>query len=293
MMGRWPRATRIATLLLAAVLTGCAPGTTGYAPSGAGDDPGARLRERAEAEYQAGLAHERAGDWRAALRSYEQAKLWDPDSRPELRASVAHARAMVEARGPAAPALTPTFRPGERPGSSLAPTGNADNRNLGFAPTPTRPIPPVGYRAFRSAALPYVIAYPVGWSAAASNNSGESHGDDFQGTIGGRGAARVTVASIALPAGETAGTFIAREVGTLQGAMGFRALSPRPVGGMTAAVVAHAAPRTDEGVIAVWAICAEGDTGWRISLLVGQDNLADALVIFDAMLASFAPEDGQ
>ena len=282
-----------AVCLLAFLLVGCAPGRSAYTPVAAGVDPYARLRERAEEYYQVGLAYERAADWRRTVQSYEQAILWDPDNRANVRAKLAHAREMVAALDPAVPIATPTFRPAGRAGATPVVQAGAiptvvPTRTPTRAPSPTPTAPKAGYRAFRSEDLPYGIAYPIDWVARAGvAGQAEKRVDVFAGPLAGRMGASVLVTGVALSRAISAEQFYLQVVESLRTETGFRELAPRSVGGTVAYIVTYTTVEGGKSYATTHAVLLNGRMGWLITLLATPDTQANARAVFDTMLATF------
>jgi len=298
----WPL---LALLVLALPLGGCAPALVGaqrYTPADAGVDPYAKLRQKAEELYQAGQAQERAGDWRKALRSYEQARLWDPDNRQDILDGMAHAREEVAALAYAAPPPTATFQAPASRGGAAGPSPTAPGARPGTTP-PAQPAPTptpgaagdaraqAGYRTYHSKIYPYTIAYPVDWRAQGdAAQAGGVHEDVFSAPQSKTAEASVIVMAIAVPREITLDRFYAAVAGELEDQPGFRELAPRSVDGVQAYAVAHRLSIGGKDYPVTEVIFVKNGFGWMLLLAAAPDLSAPVLQTFDAMLESFRSE---
>lgn len=288
-------------LVVALLLAGCATGKPSYMPVKSGVDPYSGLRERAEEYYQSGLSYERAADWRNALRSYEQAMVWDPDGRTNIRARVDYAREMVGTLDPNAAAPTPTFRSVQRAGGSVnqspASPAVAPARTPTATPTATvtRRASPTsvraGYRSYQSKGLRYTISFPASWTVKeGAISDDETRSDTFTGTVAGSGVASVVVTATTLPRELSSEQYYLQIVGELRQEQGFLELPSRQIAATTAYLVTHSSTSGGKTYSATHAILAVGKVGWLITLIAEPTSVADARAIFDVVLGSFAPE---
>lgn len=300
------RAARLLALLLILQLplslAACAPGALGgprYLPANADIDPYANMRRKTEELYQAGLGQERRHDWRQALQSYEQAHLWDPDSRADIVDALDRARQETRALTLAAPSPTATLLPvppkgGTAPTAvvgSLGPTPGTGS--VGPAPTAVPATPAVaqaGYRTFRSTVYPYTISYPSAWTAKGDTSGiAREHVDMFR-MPSGTTEAFVMVQAQPLRIDVTLDqylTLVENQLVTDAGAS-LLDVQSRKVGGIFAYVLSYRLQSNGAYLAVRHTLFLDGTRGWSVILIATPGTTPDLLKVFDAMLESFA-----
>lgn len=265
-----PTLLTIALLLVPLALGGCASGGMWgprYTPANAAIDPYATMRGRAEELYQEGLARERRKEWREAARSYEQARLWDPDNRTDIATSLVRARA---ASGQAVLAATP-------PALAVSP---------GTLPTPTGTVPS-GYRLFRSKVAPYTIAYPADWTPKpGSPEQGREAADLFVAPAG-RAQAAVTITTQALRNDVTLDQYCLLTAKQLEDAgASIIERESRSLDGRLACALSYRLRSGADYLAVRHLLFIDGNRGWGVLLMATPGTTPELLKIYDAMVGS-------
>jgi hypothetical protein len=285
-------------LLLPLSLVACAAGGPSYIPANADIDPYANMRRKAEELYQAGLTQERRKEWRKALQSYEQARLWDPDNRTDISDALNHARQESRAVAFTAPAPTATLQPVPPKGGVAAPTATGP---LGPTPSvvPGRPLPTptptavvasrAGYRSFRSTVYPYTVSYPSSWTVKGdTSGKGQEHVDMFLAPSG-TAEALVLIQAQQLRRDITLDQYLALIENQLVEEAGgtVQDIQTRKVNGAFAYVLAYRL-QSDGTYLAIrHALFLDGNRGWSIMLMATPGTTPDLVKVFDAMLETF------
>lgn len=297
MPGRRARKPLIEFLTLLALfplLAGCASGFGGarYLPADAGVDPFSTVRTRAQQYYQAGQTSEEKGDWRKALDDYQQARLWDPDSRQDIADAIGRAQSQLDLRAKPPATPPPTPRPVLPHPSAPTPEPTAAPNAPHAQPTPT-PRPPAtgaalaGMRAFHSKNFPYSISYPSNWLAKEGDAQGSSS-DTFLGEPAKGTGALVIVSMEQVDPRVTLETLYAATAQVLQagGAQNVQVAERRQVGGQPAYVLSYRASSDSGQVTARHAIFLTPGFAWHVVLLATPTTTPALLDTFTAMLDS-------
>lgn len=276
------RALRELVVLVALlpVLAGCTlAGATHYLPADTTADPLRAVRARAEAFYEAGTKHEQQGNWKQALNDYQQAKLWDPESRRDIQDAVSRMQARVAAMGPPAPNAAPT--------PSEAPSAQASSDPPTPSTTAAVSSSQAGMREFHSPSLPYTIAYPQDWLAKQAGTRQQPI-DTFVGQPARDVAAVVMITSESVDGGTTLEEVSAATVSQLKaaGINDVQTAERRTVGGLPAYVLSYYV-KDDSGTAAArHAILVTPGRAWHVVLLATPGTTPELLKTFDAMLDS-------
>ncbi len=303
---RRPRALTLLALLaclaLPLPLAGCAPGMVGgprYTRADADIDPYANMRRKTEELYQEGLAHERHREWRKAVQSYEQARLWDPENRQDIAVALTRTREAAGALAYAQPTPTATLQPvPPKGGTSTAPTptepagpgaGAAKDRPT---PAPTATVatgPKAGYRTFRSKTYPYTMDYPNDWTAKGDATGKDQEPVDMFFAPPGRTEAFIMVMAEQLRSDVTLEQYyllMARQLEE-EDEVVVHDREARTIAGHPAYVITY---RLESGnrILAVrHVLFVSGGWGWGILLVATPGTTPELLKTFDSMLGSF------
>lgn len=257
----------VALLALLPLLTGCTlSGGTRYLPANAADDPYRTVRARAQEFYQAGVERERQGDWRQALDDYQQARLWDPDNRQDIKDAVGRMQARVGATAP-----------------RLKPPAQAD----GARPQVTPTAPSAGMRTFESTSFPYGISYPEDWLAKPDGTS-EQPIDTFLGQPAPNVAAMVMITVEPIESSATLdelSAVITRELHA-SGVHDVRLAERRLVSGLPAYLLTYHVTAGAETGSRRHVLFLTPGRAWHVVLLAAPGTTPDLLKTFDAMLDS-------
>lgn len=255
----WMRIHLLIALVLTTALAGCATSEPNYLPADTGIDPFGPTRERAESYFESGLAHERQGEWHAALKDYRQARLWDPDNRQDIQDALT--RAQTRADSQAAPSPT-------------APVTEDDGSTAGMD-------------VFTSTSFPYSIAYPSDWEATQGETD-EYPIDTIAGQPSPTVAALVMITVEPVASDTTLETLVTATSQQLEttGVNDVRIADRRAVGGQPAVILSYHIATSSGNASARHVIFLTPDNAWHIILLAMPATTPDLLEIFDTMLDS-------
>ncbi len=255
-----------------------------YTPAASGTDPFASVRAKADEYYQAGLAAERNGDWKAALQNFRQASLWDHDGRQDIADALSRAEAQADWQ-----AYRQTSSSG---GASQPPPGTASGDIP--SPTPAKPTPvPTApatsqLRQFDSQSFPYSIGIPKDWVEEPGGTS-ELPADTFLGGSAAKSGSLVMItvepASFSITLDEF---YVATEHAlNAQGINSVQIHDRRQVAEQPAYVLSYL-DSTGSGTVSVrHAIFVTPGKAWHIILLASPSVTAELDTTFNAMLDSF------
>jgi hypothetical protein len=243
--------------LAAALLCACAaPGRDRFMPADSSVDPYASVRAQADEHYRQGLDYFRTGEHRKALESFRQAKLHDPNPRPEIDEMIRRTQeALASGQASAAPA----------------------------APTP----PPATGRTFISRAYNYVVTYPEGWKAeGATTRVGSTLLDLYAEE---QGAASAFVFGFPSPADASQDALVRQSLALRQKTgTAYKRVGVRPVDEAQAVVVSYSEQRADGVWLAVrQAIFQRGGSCWVVAVAAPANDATRYGGVLDQMLDGF------
>jgi hypothetical protein len=232
-----------------------------YSPADTSADPYAAVRAQADEYYRQGLEHYRRGEFRRALESFESAKLYDPNPRPEVDDMIRRSREAIASGGMAA-----------------------------VVPAPTADATPVSRdgQLFVSRAYNYALTYPPGWRAEGATTRVGSTLLDLYAEEG-DGAARALVFGFPTPVDASQDALV-RESLALRQKMGtpYKRLGVRAVDAAQAVVVTYSEQREDGAWLAVrQAVFQQGGTCWVVAVTAPTTEGQRYWPVLDQMLDGF------